>query len=218
MFVLSNRNEDTNMSLRKNTAPPAPVPPALTLEDVAEQVRKSLVHKAPAAFRCTHCYTLSDSDHVDKLCRSCSTHGERPNLLQFTARKMGYSTGSPSDLLEVLGATLSEAEIWEATPEELARHWDVNSVEVYPASVSSKMVVVNNQFATGVEFGDFQETPPRYRPLLQSEKDALRSAELEANKSETAKRANAQLISAEAAVEKAKTNLDRARQNFEASL
>lgn len=201
-----------------STPPPTPEPTGLTLDDVAEQVRKSLVKVSPLPYNCTHCYVLTNHDSTDHLCRSCSHHGERPDLLIFTARKLGFTTGAPSDLLEILGRTLSEDEIWEADHETLARVWDEQTSMVLPTTCEVRGVVRNGRYVNVTEFGNEVTYPPRQRPPTTLELETQKQAVLDQQSADTQRVAAARLKTAERQAEKAKDALDKARQNFEASL
>lgn len=156
------------------TQQPTAQEPVVDIQDlVSREVTAALAEqqerRTVEVYNCKNCYKLTNNASHNQTCRTCEHWGYPPDLLTYTGRKLGYVTGIPSDLIEILSKTHTEAQIWEMPPAVLAAIWDRNSVEIFPTTYRNRGTVVG--------FGDYKPSPPRHRPpTAQENEDQLAQA------------------------------------------
>lgn len=184
----------------KNTTPvPEPEPvavdiSALVSEKVTAELLKQQHRKVVQPFRCQSCWVLSNNAAMGinkKICSRCENFGFQADIQNYVGRSMGWVTGIPTELIPTLKKTLTEAEIWDASPAELAEVWDKNSTELLPTKVSTTDAVSNNRFVTVAEFSDYQPTPPRLRPPTEQERNEYLEQARKQKEQDTARRSAA---------------------------
>jgi hypothetical protein len=166
---------------------------------VALQVRRALT-RTGIPHNCANCDRRTDSDAAT--CRYCQRAANEPSVLHQIGSRMGWRTGTPVNLLEILG--LADYELLELSQDELAALFDRNVTKRFPSRLKQPSFISGNIIMRKLVPVEWREVKTQQRPPT-----ARETATRIKDEATTARRLReeALVVAQEARISKAKAEL-----------